>query len=375
MKVGVGAIKGTFEGKVRLTDQEPPEALPHGRRGQGRRPASSAARRSWRCPTSEGGHPRRLRRRRPGRRPHRERGPAHARRRLPHDAGPVLQPDDRAARGPEMSRRRRCARSRIGVRAGRWLGLPRRRGGDGRRPAGECAGPGARPAVALSLPLAVPERGARRRLPDRRRLPGRLLLRRSGARDVARAGAVGPDALPKPVMLLAHRHARRGAVRLRRCVHVQLLLRRPSRAPLGRRARSVLDVDWRRSLRGRRGGARARRPPGVLGARGDHADRAPVGGGTAAGRDRHADPLRSRRPPVLHVASRRRNAGQRAGDGADATSRLTLSHQGRRFTATRRRTLSRPARAVGGEARHALGPIEVADGHGADPRLRSHRIS
>jgi hypothetical protein len=24
MKVGVGAIKGTFEGKVRLTDQEPP---------------------------------------------------------------------------------------------------------------------------------------------------------------------------------------------------------------------------------------------------------------------------------------------------------------------------------------------------------------
>ena len=55
MKVGVAAIKGTFEGKVQAERPRAAEPLPHGGRGQRRARASSAATRACRCPTCAGG--------------------------------------------------------------------------------------------------------------------------------------------------------------------------------------------------------------------------------------------------------------------------------------------------------------------------------
>jgi carbon monoxide dehydrogenase subunit G len=50
LKVGVGPIKGTFEGKVRLFDLEPPNKYRMAIEGTGG-PGSFAATRAWSCPT------------------------------------------------------------------------------------------------------------------------------------------------------------------------------------------------------------------------------------------------------------------------------------------------------------------------------------
>ena len=36
MKIGIGGVKGTFEGKVRLSDKKPTDSYKHGGRGLGR---------------------------------------------------------------------------------------------------------------------------------------------------------------------------------------------------------------------------------------------------------------------------------------------------------------------------------------------------
>ncbi len=54
MKIGVGPVKGTFEGKVRLSDLEPPNRYRMAVEGTGGR-ASCAATRRWSCPTPTAG--------------------------------------------------------------------------------------------------------------------------------------------------------------------------------------------------------------------------------------------------------------------------------------------------------------------------------
>ena len=88
MKVGVAAIKGTFEGKVKLSDLEPPHRYRMAVEGSG---GPGFVRGDAGMQMSDvDGAPGQLRRGRAGGRAHRERRPAHAGRRDQDDARPVL---------------------------------------------------------------------------------------------------------------------------------------------------------------------------------------------------------------------------------------------------------------------------------------------